>query len=42
MEISPPLVADSPLYRGRREQFSQDKAPMRKLTRYVSPVAFDW
>ena len=42
VEMSPPIAPGSPLYGGRPARFSLDRAPMRKRTRYVSPVAITW
>jgi hypothetical protein len=39
IEIKPSM---SPLYDGRAEQFQLSRAPMRKCTRYVSPMVFAW
>ena len=42
VEVTPPLMTGSPLYRNRPEKFTGDKAPMRELTRYVSPQVLEW
>jgi hypothetical protein len=39
IDISPPL--DPALY-GRRHEFLKDKAPLRKVTRYVTPLVLKW
>ena len=41
IEMSPPL-SDSPLYASRLQRYSLDQAPMRSVTRYISPVEYDW
>jgi hypothetical protein len=37
--ISPPR---NPAFCGRRQEFLMGKAPMRKVTRYVTPLALKW
>jgi hypothetical protein len=39
-EISPPLVPGSPLY--QRSYFLRDQAPMKNVTRFVSPSVLKW
>ena len=39
IEISPPL---HPSLFGRRKHFLANKAPMRKVTRFVTPVVLEW
>ena len=39
-EISPPLVPSSPLY--QRSYFLKNTAPMKKITRFVSPLTLKW
>jgi hypothetical protein len=39
-EISPPLVPGSPLY--QRSYFLKNEAPMKKVTRFVSPLTLKW
>ncbi|MBU4272516.1 MAG: hypothetical protein KKE86_15595 [Planctomycetes bacterium] len=43
IEISPmsPQLHPAALY-GRRQDFLKDKAPMRKVTRYVTPLVLKW
>jgi chorismate-pyruvate lyase len=41
VEVSPPLTDGSPLY-SRRSHFLKDKAPMMKVTRYVTPAVLRW
>jgi hypothetical protein len=40
VEISPPLVPGSPLY--QRSYFLKNAAPMKKVTRFVSPLTLKW
>ena len=42
IEISPPLQKGSPLYRHRAEKYKATKAPMKKVTRYVTPQTLQW
>ena len=42
VEVTPPLMKDSPLYRNRLEQFSGEVAPMRTVTRQVTPLVLKW
>jgi hypothetical protein len=39
VEVSPSM---SPLYDGRVEKYSRSQAPMRKVTRFVTPVVYKW
>ena len=42
VEVAPPLMEGSPLYRNRPEKFAGKTAPERKVTRFVSPQRLDW
>ncbi len=42
VEVSPPLLPDSPLYRDRPQKYKAAKAPIRKLTRYVTEQVLKW
>ena len=42
VEVTPPLMKDSPLYRNRLQQFSGEVAPMRTVTRQVTPLVLKW
>jgi hypothetical protein len=42
VELSPPLSGDSWLYQNRPGKYKVAKAPMRKVTRYVTPTLLDW
>jgi len=42
IEMTPGLSSDSPLYTGRKTQFSKDETPMKTVTRYASPVSLRW
>ncbi|OFX15629.1 MAG: hypothetical protein A2Z18_06900 [Armatimonadetes bacterium RBG_16_58_9] len=48
IEISPPLPDWQPgredmwIYRSRVEKYRPDKAPMKKVTRFVTPLALKW
>lgn len=41
-EISPPLPNGLPLYKRRAEECKAAKAPMKKVTRYVTPHVLKW
>jgi len=42
VELTPPLAADSWLYQQRPARFSARQAPMREVTRYVTPFELHW
>ena len=42
VEVSPPLMQGSPLYRTRPEQFSGNVAPRHTVTRHVTPLILQW
>ncbi len=42
IELSPPLLPGTWLYQGRAEKYKAAKAPMKKVTRYVSPGLIKW
>ena len=42
IEISPPLQHGSPLYKHRAEDLKATKAPVKKVTRYVTPQVLQW
>jgi hypothetical protein len=42
VEITPPLMAGSPLYQQRPEKYKASQAPMKKVTRYVTPCTLNW
>ncbi len=41
-EISPPLWPETWLYKDRPEKFKAGKAPLKKVTRYVSEMVLKW
>ena len=43
VNITPNLMSDdSPLYRNRPEKYKADKAPMKKVKRYMTPAVLKW
>ena len=42
VQITPPLMAGSPLYQQRPEKLKAQKAPMKKVTRFVTPLVLRW
>lgn len=42
VEISPELMAKSPLYRSRPEKYKATKAQMKTIKQYVSPLVLQW
>jgi hypothetical protein len=42
VEITPPLMPDSPLYRSRPAKYEMAKAPTKKVTRYIVPITLKW
>ena len=42
VEITPPFAPSSRLYRERPERYKSTEAPMKKVTRYVSPTVLRW
>jgi len=42
VELTPPLAPGSWLYQQRPAQFSAKEAPMREVTRYVTPFQLRW
>ena len=41
-DISPPLTEGSPLYKRRAEKYKGARAPMKQVTRYVTPQTLQW
>ncbi len=42
VEISQPLVPGSPLYQQRVHQYKTNRAPMKKVTRFATPLVLRW
>jgi hypothetical protein len=42
IEISPEIMPGSPLYKGRAEKYKTDQAPIKKVTRFVTPLVLQW
>ena len=42
VEVSPPLMNGSPLYRDRPKKYSAEMTPRRNVTRYVSSMILQW
>ena len=42
VEITPPLMAGSPLYQRRPEKYQARQAPVKKVTRFVSTLVLKW
>ncbi len=42
IKITPPLASDSPLFQQRPERYKLAKAPVKNVTRYVTPQTLKW